>query len=427
MSSHHAGQHGLDLPRSLADLAASVHDDALTARLTRQVGPMVTRVRRRRAARAGAAAATAVGTVACVAVAAMALGGGGVVGPAPVPPASQAPTAQGADGAVDLTCGAQVAQDDLRPHVSGLEITSLRLRDAEAASAEALGVGVRLRNDDAAPVTGDVPVRVAVVADGAVVATGTLTWHDVALAPGGERGVEEEVTLEACDGSALTPGGAFALAVAVSVPLPGGTAAHLSAGLLPFTVAESPGGATAEQRAALDAILDAAPVDAPFGACGTRVPQIPADAPLSLEIDLDDGSGLTVTPGGEIEAITVLWAGEGLRRVVAEVPVDGATVVLARDGVVVGRSAPGGGETAALPVGASDPQVMWGSGAALLCSLPGADGPALPLPPGTYQAYAVLEVRVTQVVREDGTTEARDDVLVVRSEPLDLTVLAPAR
>mgnify|MGYP000859086912 CR=1 FL=1 len=81
-------QHGLDLHRSLADLAGAVDDGDLAARMTAQVGRMVGRVRRRRAARATAVGAASIGTVAAVTVGAMALGGRGG-DPGPVPPATE--------------------------------------------------------------------------------------------------------------------------------------------------------------------------------------------------------------------------------------------------------------------------------------------------------------------------------------------------
>ncbi|GEN80083.1 hypothetical protein [Actinotalea fermentans] len=129
-------------------------------------------------------------------------------------------------------------------------------------------------------------------------------------------------------------------------------------------------------------------------------------------------------PGDLIDAVTILLPTGGRTSVVAAMPETGATVVLTRDGVVVGRGAQL--DDTSTPVETTpDAQVFYGTGEVLLCSLPGADAPELDLPPGIYQAYAVLPVTLQQVTEADGTTRAVSDTLVLRSQPVDVIVEAP--
>lgn len=412
----------LDLQHQLADLAASVDDDALTERLTVQVEPMVTRIRRRRAARATATGALSLGSVAAVALGAVALidlGSGGETRPAATVPA----TAPAHDGA-PLACGQQLPEtlvgDD------ALAFTGETTSNVDPGGD--LLATLRWWSTGAEEITySSARVDVAVVRDGVVVGVAgealPLGTEPVTLETtetGTLGSFAAGLPLAGCDGDALAAG---SYRVVATVTLAGqGETWRASAGPWPLTVASAPSGAATDAEARVQEILAAAAADAaslPFGQCGSVVPDAES-WPLTLELDLDSGSGMRYAPGERLQGVALLGA-SGVRSARAQVPDAGPTVVLVRDGVVVGGTVPAEGRTRLLSVTASGPQVLATGGVAEVCALPGAAG-AVGLPAGIYQAYAVVPVTLDRVVAEDGTEDASGGEVVVHSRPVDVIV-----
>lgn len=428
----------IDLQLSLADLAGTVDDDELVSRLTAQVGPMVSRIRRRRAARTAATGAVSLGTVAAVTAGAFAFVNREAGGDAPPATQGPAPTAAGRHDGAPLAC------DDVIPQTltgdAGLELAG----EVPATMYQGEDLMASLRWW--AP--GERPVRytrsqvdVAVVQDGVVVAVATDTG-----APGEEveLGSTETGTagtfasslpLSSCGGAAgpLDPG-RYQVVATVTLTADDGTAWRASAG--PWALTLTPAGdadttAAAEAQAAVQDIIDAAPqvsAEHPFGTCGSSVPpdaagtgDSPTDA-LELELDLDSGTGLRYAPGDEVEGITILTPADGRQVVIGDFPEVGATVVLTRGGVVVGRGADRADALAPLEV-TPDAVVHYGVGEVRLCSLPGADAPEIDLPPGFYQAYAVLPARLHASTDAGGATQDLGGAdVVVHSPPVDVIV-----
>lgn len=432
----------IDLQLSLADLAGSVDDDELVHRLTAQVGPMVGRIRRRRAARATATGAVSLGTVAAVAAGAFALVNRDTGHDTRPAGPDGVPTAAGRHDGAPLEC-ADVVPRSLTSD-AGLELAGEV--PATADHGDDLMTSLRWW----AP--GDEPVRytrsqvdVAVVHQGVVVAVGSHADE-----PGAEveLGSTETGTvgtfaswlpLSSCDGVAepLEPG---SYQVVATVTLTGDDGATWRASAGPWALVVTPPGddaraaATAEAEAAVQEIIAAAPeisAQHPFGTCGTWVPTDPADdaadpaAVLDLELDLDSGTGLRYTPGDAVEGYTILTPADGRESVLGDFAEVGATVVLVRDGVVVGRGPEDDGGRDELEV-TQEAAVFYGTGEVRLCSLPGADAPELDLPPGFYQAYAVLPARLRSSTDADGATQDLGGVdVVVRSAPVDVIVQRP--
>lgn len=152
-----------------------------------------------------------------------------------------------------------------------------------------------------------------------------------------------------------------------------------------------------EADAALAALL-AAP-SGEFPACGSEVALDDA-APLALDpLQLPT----TVRPGEDLSGPVTLRTTDG-RSVIGNASGAGATVVLVRDGVVVGRPYRDAEDTTLVDLGPQDGVEQPGAGAATLCT--GTETPGLPLPEGEYTAYAVLEVLLKEVTTADGEASA---------------------
>jgi len=433
----------LDLQHTLVDLAGSVHDDALAARLTAQVGPMVGRIRRRRAARATAVGALSAATVAAMAVGVVALanrGGGGLLGPATKAPQPPAPVVH--DGE-PLEC------NDALPDAL-VSDTALAVAGETATNTDdGSGLLTTLRWWAPGPeeVTyAEASVDVAIARDGLVVGVASSEWptepptEDVTLGStetGTLGGFASALPVTACGGDTPLEAGSYRVVATVTLTARDGRTWRASAGPWPLTIGPAPvagdvgaavDAAAEEAEAAVQEIIAAAPGNTdvvPFGTCGTIVPPVTEDDPLILELDLDSGSGMLYAPGDPIDAVTILDSYRG-RTVLANVPDAGATVVLVRDGVVVGRAAPAdGGDVMLLETAPDAPNVLHGTGSVELCGLPGADAPDVLLPAGIYQAYAVLPVTLKEVTEADGTARSVSDTIVVRSEPVDVIVQEP--
>lgn len=423
----------IDLQHSLADLAGSVYDDALAARLTAQVGPMVGRIRRRRAARATAVGAVSMGTVAAMAVGAVALvnRGGPTPGPATEAPEPPAPVAH--DGEA-LGCGDAVP-DTL---VSDPALALAGETPTTAAYGSDLMATLRWWAPSKREVRyAEARVDVAVAQGGVVVGVASDEWPVEPPASDTPLSSTETGTLgtfasrlqvEACDDDAPLEPGDYQVVATVTLTSGTGETWRASTGPRGLSIGSvEDAAATAEAEAAVQDIIAASPqvsAEQPFGTCGTVVPARGTDEPLSLELDLDSGTGMQYAPGDLVDAVTILLPTGGRTSVLADLPEMGATVVLTRDGVVVGRGAPFD-DSPMLVETTTDGQAVYGTGEVLLCSLPGADAPELDLPPGIYQAYAVMPVTLQQITEADGTTHAASGTLVLRSQPVDVIVEAP--
>lgn len=425
----------IDLEDSLAQLARSVGDEVTTARMTGQVHHMVSRVRRRRAARQAAQGAVGIGAVAAVAFGAVQLAGRDATSPAPAAtqdavdptpqPAECGGPAPATPAFTDETAATWRLTGDVSPAVPAgrpVEIAT-RLMDGQSrlvTQGEATAVSLTL----------------TAVQDGLVVARTTITFSD-------ERpGVtvndyvisQESLDLVACDSPAALPPGDYDLvAQEVLLLADGRTPVEVIGGPWPFTITEvdaaadpepEPGTLTEEQlqaQAAVDAILaDAATwgVDSP--GCGWLVADDPA-SPLTLTVRSD---AATFPAGQLLELEADLTTIDGA-HVIGNAGGWAARLVLARDGVVVGATYWDPEDATLVDVGPDSPVTLPLLGGLNVCSRQMTDtfGPALP--PGTYQAHAVLDVMLKEVTTADGEATSRSDLVRAVSAPFDLTVTAP--
>lgn len=439
----------IDLQHTLADLAGSVHDEALVTRLTAQVGPMVGRIRRRRAARAAAVGAASMGTVAAMTVGAVALanrGGNPTPGPATEAPAPPAPVTH--DGEA-LECADAVP--DALVSDAALAVAGETPATTEYGSDLMTTLRWWAPGDEEVRYSG-ASVDMAVARNGLVVGVATSDWptdESELVADEITLGSTETGTLGAfasqlpvtpCGGDTPLDAGEYQVIATVTLTSGDGDTWHASAGPWPLTIEPAPvpgevgtdadAAAAAQAQAAVQEIIAASTqvtAEQPFGTCGTIVPTPSDDDPLSLELDLDSGTGMLYAPGDLVDGVTIVTPAGGRPSVVGDFPDVGATVVLAKDGVVVGRGPQA--EYGPLPLeiteGPEGAQVLYGTGEVQLCSLPGADAPTLDLPAGLYEAYAVMPVTLQEVTEADGTTHPASGSIVVRSQPVDVIVQAP--
>jgi hypothetical protein len=400
----------IDLEGALADLARSVHDDGATERMNGQVRHMVGRIRRRRAARY-----SATGVVGAGAVAALAVGGMQLADrfPAAVPPAATDPPATPVP---EVSCGAPL------PELPGVRDETLVLTGEAGPSAaygEPVPVTLTLISYNAQTFSLGEKVQLSVVGDGVVVGTSEADPTDLGIT-GGVDARDPFVTVTACAGDSPLSGGEYQMIARVTLTLADGTTRTVVSDPLPFTITDSPSDEATASEAAVAAIIAAsADVSAeyPFGVCGTHVPATASDL-LTIDMELDS---LSYAPGSLMEGTAAITAIDGL-TVLGNSPVTAAHVVLVRDGVVVGRGHYDPEHIALNTFSAAEPYPLPALGNALLCSLPGAPATELELPPGTYQAYATLEVALKEIQNADGSAESRSDLIVARSRPVDVTI-----
>lgn len=412
----------IDLERALADVAATVHDDATAERMSGQVRHMVTRVRRRRAVRHTAQGVASVGAVAVIGVAATSLGGplrGPEVAPATASPDATLPTTP----APPLSCTGGVPDPTVAP--LALELTSA----ADAERGASTTVEARLRNTDGADLEleGWRMFELVAVADGRVVGTmagggsesGTLPADSV-LRPGDAAEVTTTTRFASCDDPATTlPAGDYTLVGQILAGVGDAVVAAVSEPV-PFTVTGPEEVSAPEPERTLEALLaEAQETDGPFPVCGTK-PWLDDGMP-ALELDyVADAADLavptTTVPGG-----VVLKTTEGRYAIADASPL--ARVVLLRDGVVVGVPFldPEGLADVDLAAGETQPFDLLTTTA--LCGTgEGGTGETLPLPAGEYTAIAALDLMVEEIggpgEEPDGSTYPYTAV----SEPVTVTL-----
>lgn len=404
---------------------ATALDDVLVGALTAQV-------RRRRAVRAGA-----LGTVGALTVALLAVGGAAVaerLSPTPVPPATDRPVPDDVPW-LALDCGARVATGSIQPVDGGMTFATFELLSGgDVPAGRPLDLNLRFQNDGDLYRTWDTthPIQVAALRDGTVVATGSVEGVSGSFSQGSAYTTDRELTLAPCTSGAapasedLAPGDYELVASAILADADGSDLMALSQGPVPFTVRAAgapPPDDSAAQEAVRALVEGAVPADdaRPVGTCGTRIPSDP-DPHLVLEVALDSS---THAPGSGLWGDAAITARDDL-TVSATAPAETALIVLARDGVVVGRMALYTPEYADLTF-TSEPYRIRGTGAfgyANVCTTTGLDGPAAGLPDGTYEAYGLYPVTITDVQRADGTTVPRSGPTTLVAD-LGPVVVAP--
>ncbi|WP_199424292.1 hypothetical protein [Actinotalea solisilvae] len=429
----------IDLERSLHDLARSVHDDDLATRMSGQVHHMVVRIRRRRAARHAATGVVGVGAATAVVVGGLQLAGGGRSGTAQVVWSADA---WGCAEAPDVPAVAD----------GGVPAALLVDHPVAAATGSSLDVHVTVGtelpapDDPAGQVIGltEAPVALlvrddVVVAQGQVVTTaesfppqhtvalaldGCLAPHD-ALPTGSYTLVVRQVadlgagpvTLESRTALEVTATEAEARALQAAVPTSAPTAAPSPAPTEPQSGAGGTG--TGTGRVATQADLEALLAQAPqgtFPACASAVTS-QAEPPLSLDLVLEDRP---YAPGEAVTGTVGLRANGG-RTVLANAPSHGALLVLTQAGAVVGREYRDT-EDVTLLEATGEPVPVDLTGSMTLCGVPASETGAGGLPPGRYDAYAVMEVMLKEIQGPGGTAEATSESMVVMSAPVAVTI-----
>ena len=398
----------IDLERSLTDLARSVHDDDVAERMTGQVRHMVTRIRRRRAARHSATGIVGVGAAAAVAVGGLHL-------------ADRSPAPVSAGPLEWPSCG------EAGPDTAHASSQPLRLGGVAGPLAER-GEGVPLR----LTVTNVGSERVSFTTAGTttfvVLKDGLVTGTGVAPQVGGGllspdtilSSPEEMVAVDPCGDEQVLRQGDYVLVANMTVDVPGAGTVDLVSPELPFTVVGPATAEQAERTAALEDLVAASTevsAQYPFGVCGTRVPAT-ADDLLTIHLELDS---LSYAAGDLMPGTAAVVARDGL-TVLGNSLITTAPLVLTRDGVVVGRGHIGPEDIALNTFSADESYPMPVLGNTLLCGLPGSVDTERKLPSGTYQAYATLEVALKEIQHPDGTAESRSDLVVVWSQPVDITI-----
>ena len=418
----------VDLERSLNDLARSVGDDGAAQRMSGQVHLMAGRIRRRRATRHAANGVVGLGAAAAVTFGGLQL--------AQRDDSTAPPAAREDPGSV--ACGALLADPASDPGAA----VSLVLEVQEA------GVGTAPVTVPDPAVGAEVSVSFAGAVDEIVDVVGepqmALTLDGVVVSlPAQVADVAESMPpifglrqpLLACDpataGQPLPPGGyeivawqTVQLATGGAVQLSGRTSlliAGQETAVPEPTPADEPvpdvDGVGSEAQAALEALLAQAPSPNQFPACASAL--LPLDDPLlTFDLTLEDrpyASGEQLT--GEVTLLST-----GGRTVLGNAPTSGAVLVLTQAGVVVGRDFRDPEDVDLVGVGPDDARAVPLSGSMSLCSVPVTATPALGLPPGAYEAYAVMEVMIKEVVEADGEALSITQGVVVRSNAVPVTV-----
>ncbi len=410
----------LDLENALAELAYSVHDDALAERMNGRVYRMVAQVRRRRAARQTATGVASIGAAAAVVVGGMQLAGQGD-GSSPIgtqeptePTTSGAPAPRPADWPVcgDPAPAATTAADlQLLP----LDGTPERL---SVAYGNPVPVPFVLANLKSMSVSAYSPAQIAVVQDGVVVGTTEADPVALGLAPGADA-TQPEVVITSCGGDTPLGDGDYTVVAGLGLLLADGRTATVVSPPVAFAITgESDGvlGTDAEREAALaDLLASAARSTTDFPVCGSAVPP-DEPTPITPTLTLEEREYM---PGEAFSVPVAVQAGPDLPGT-AQGTANHPVIVLARDGVVV-ASPLATQEAIPIDLDADGTAVIPAAAELALCSLPGSDAGNGILPAGTYQAYAVFTLAIS-APSADGRSEVPWEPVVARSGPVDLVL-----
>lgn len=417
-----------ELHEGLAHLADLAADDGSVRRMSDRVAPMVARVRRRRAARRTGTGLAAVGTAA-----ALVLGGFAVSGRQPVlPPA----TGDSTGAPAPVTCG-EVAPDLPAPGEGPMAVVGFL-----GGSLSRPMLTHTLANVSGRWMTspGPVVLQVLVMRGDRVVALATYTsgskdtlpgsidpgWHTAwsFQLPDGAIGATFATCYPGAAGGALPDGAYETRAVytdAAKVLGSGGPwATTVSGGYIHAAGADAASEALIARSAAADARnqlylqeylakVGGGSQTAAFPACGSTVPH--TDPPLALALEQP---AMRTNEGEAAQSGTVSVRATGGRTVLAEIPMSGALLVYALDGVVVGRgeAEPASGDTTKLLATPDSGQTIALRGNALSCAT-NELGVHAGLPAGTYEMYAVLDADLLAVTEPHGTTAPGGAVTVV--------------
>ncbi|MBO1753046.1 hypothetical protein J4G33_14635 [Actinotalea sp. BY-33] len=389
----------IDLEQALNDMARSVQDDAAADRMHGRVRQMVTIVRRRRAARH-----TAVGMVGVGAAAALAFGGlqlADVAVDEPVPPAAPSERIE------RFACGAEV-------RTTGISVTAPDSLDHEPTvmAGGSLQVDFDVEASDTFQTVGTPTYTVALVQDDLVVSDPVRIEGRAPTADAPTLSANLSVT--ACGTAAALPRGGYQVVVFESVEVGEQPTVHerlRDVSLLnvygeavptpdPDEDAAGDENFSEEETAALITLNELVSYGnedptATFPQCGTTTDSLDDGMPpLALEMDLDLSEA---DAEGAFTGTVMLRTTEG-RRVTGTANASGASLVLLRDGVVVGHEWLDPWDLVEFDLQDGEAQELPLLGARTLCGTGGtAQPPALRLPPGEYEAMAWLEVTVEEV------------------------------
>ncbi|MCU1432123.1 MAG: hypothetical protein JWP95_1228 [Actinotalea sp.] len=430
----------IDLERSLAELAGSVGDDGAAERMSGQVRHMVGRIRRRRAARQ-----TANGVVGVAAAGAVVLGGAQLASrlgmdPPTVIPATAEPG--------PWECGGKV--EDPNPQGTGTVISldvGVGAVDAEPPW-ENLPVATTVGGEVAGIVSAAPPATVVVRDDVVVSVPGVLAGDPVDPALDPLTSVIDQPLLAcgpAAPGEPL-PGGSYQVVALQTLTLAGGAEVTVrgrttielpaapdpeAAGDTPPTASSTPeptaptataggsGDELVEARGVLAALLASDPTGA-FPSCGSSTDTMDDGMPPLALTGLALGERVYAS-GEDVLGEVTLTTTEG-RSVVGNASGAGAHLVLAQEGRVVGTVYRDAEDATVVDLAPGDELAVPLTGRLQLCEVPMTDGPQLLLPPGTYQAYAVLDVMVKELTEADGTASGETFGTLAFSPPVDVTV-----
>lgn len=392
------------------------------------VGALTARVRRRRAVRAGTTGALTTLTAAAVVMGGAALADG--IGTRGGTPAASDPTVAVQVLELTLDCGDRVSLDDIQAVDGGLAMSVLELATARYPAGRPVDVTVRIENlgdpagdDRTYAWDAQQVVRLAAVQDGTVVATAALPIGSGSYAPGTRFTTGATVELTPCAPEADLPAGDYQLvASAVLANADGSELIALAQGPVEFTLDPPP--TPADQAVAEDAVqallagsFTQSAGEHEVGACGTTL-WAPGYQGLTVQLTLPT---TRFRPGELIEGDAVIAAPTG-SAVLGTGPITAVHVVLARDGVVVGRGDYDPEHRDLMTFTAENPYHLPAYGNAIVCTTAGTGADPLGLPEGTYQAYGLYEVELEQVRWGGDEIEAHTDTVTVISDPVDVLV-----
>ncbi len=423
----------VDLEQSLDRLARSVGDDVAAERLGGQVHHMVARIRRRRAARRTATGVVGVGAAAAVAVGGVQvferLGGS----PQPVGPATWDAEAWGCGPTPAIPADAS----DLRIDVD---------HNATATSGTSLGVDTYVNAAGHAGLTFDAAPTVVLARDDVVVTEPAIVVIRQNSHPPQDI-LELDLSSCAFDGAPL-PDGEYELLVTQTVGTSEGDVELFSSSPVMILGGEPssspepteptepdeptsspddpPATLTPEQADAAEQIEAwiASPVANPDGImprCGAEAVLDDGSTPLVLDDPLD-GPAIQPDRDGYFQT-TATMRTRGDQYVIGNAAGAGATLVLMREGVVVGYQWLDSEDEIDVDLQPGQTLEIPFRGNQLLCDTgEGGTGPALRLPPGTYQATAVVDVMLKEVGVVGGGAESVTRTVPVMSEVFDITL-----